>query len=133
MSQLTWSRELESLAPFLPEGCGALVYVRAATAPWELRAVIGDVSGVVGIPPLALTEVWGELVHREDEARVLETLTRLEPLESATLDYRLRTATGGERWVRDSLRRVPDDAGGGGDVGELRVGMPVQIKLDAYD
>jgi signal transduction histidine kinase/CheY-like chemotaxis protein len=109
---LTWSRELETLAPFLPEGCGALVYVRGAAPPWELRAVIGDVSGVVGIPALALTEVWGELVHREDEARVLDTLLRLEPLDSATLDYRLRTASGGERWVRDSLRRVPDETGG---------------------
>jgi signal transduction histidine kinase/CheY-like chemotaxis protein len=110
--KFAWSRELETLAPFLPDGCGALVYVRAATPPWELRALIGDAPGVVGIPAQALREVWCELVHTEDENRLLDALMRVAPLGSLTLDYRVRTATGGERWVRDSMRRVPDDTGG---------------------
>jgi signal transduction histidine kinase/CheY-like chemotaxis protein len=110
--QYAWSKELETLAPFLPDGCGALIYVRAATPPWELRGVIGDAPGVVGIPAQTLREVWSELVHPEDEDRLLDALMRVAPLASVTLDYRLRTATGGERWVRDSLRRVPDETGG---------------------
>ena len=114
------SNKLVLLQQMLPEGCGVLLYYRAGAPPWELRTVLGDALGVVGVPLPALRQVWPELVHPQDEPRVKEALVRLGMGESVTLDYRLRTATGGERWVHDSLRRLPSAEAGGVFIGMLR-------------
>jgi signal transduction histidine kinase len=109
------------LSPFqqvLPEGSGVVVYVRALPPPWTLRAAVGDGPGVLGIPNPTICEVWQELVHPDDEPGLATRLASLRPGEALTMDYRVRTPIGGERWVRDSVKRLP--GGGGFLVGTLR-------------
>jgi two-component system, cell cycle sensor histidine kinase and response regulator CckA len=103
--------DLSLLQRVLPEGCGVVVYTRASAPPWELRSVVGDGPGVLGVPTRALDQVWGELVHPEDEPRLRTVLTGLRAGDRLSLDYRVRTAMGGERWVRDSFQRLPGNAG----------------------
>jgi signal transduction histidine kinase len=71
---------------------------------------------VLGVPIQALEQVWGELVHPEDEAPLLAALSGLPPGERTSVDYRLRTGSGGERWVRDVFQHV---SGGGVLLGVL--------------
>jgi len=108
------------LSRLVPEGSGVLLYVREPSTPWGLRSVLGDGPGVLALPTGAIREVWPEMVHPEDRHRVDETLSSLEPGRSTTFDYRIRTAPGGERWVRDSARWVPSTGGGFELVGVLR-------------
>jgi two-component system cell cycle sensor histidine kinase/response regulator CckA len=107
------------LAAYLPDSSGALLYVRSASPPWELRATVGDCQGVLGVPPATVREVWSEIVHSEDEPKLIEALARLGS-SGGTVDYRIRTASGGERWVRDSMQRIPDRGAGGSIVGMMR-------------
>jgi two-component system cell cycle sensor histidine kinase/response regulator CckA len=115
----TWSSDLEALAAYFPDSSGTLLYLRSATPPWELRAVIGDCLGVLGVPGATVRAVWSELVHSEDEPKLIEALARIGS-SSSTLDYRIRTSSGGERWVRDSMQRVSDRGAGGSIVGIIR-------------
>ena len=103
--------DLTILQRALPDGCGVVVYARASSPPWKLRSVVGDATGVLGVPSQTLETIWGELVHPEDEARVTTTLAGLQPEERTSIEYRVRTGLTGERWVRDSLQRLPGASG----------------------
>lgn len=106
--------------PWVPEGSGILLYERGGVAPWGVRAVAGDAFGVLGVPAHAVRELWPELVHPDDRPGIEEALRELSSERSVTLDYRIRTPLGGERWVRDSARLAPSAEGEPAVVGVLR-------------
>jgi signal transduction histidine kinase/CheY-like chemotaxis protein len=115
--------ELTQLKALLPSGSGVVVYTRESSAPWRILSVIGDGPGVFGVPSDALRQVWSELIHPEDEARLRILLEGLAVGDAATVDYRLRGPLGGERWVRDSICRQ------GGDLGAI-VGVVRDVSVE---
>jgi signal transduction histidine kinase/CheY-like chemotaxis protein len=72
------------------------------------------------VPTQALEQVWGELIHPADEPNLLAAISNLEPGDRTSVDYRVRTALGGERWVRDAFHRMPISNGAGPLVGVIR-------------
>jgi len=106
--------DLSALMLSLREGCGVLVYTCHASAPWSLTEAHGDSMGVLGVPATVLREVWPQLVDPRDRTRVTARLAGLAPSESATLEYRVQSADGRERWVRDSVTRTASGPDGRG-------------------
>jgi PAS domain S-box-containing protein len=106
------SRRLESLVDTLP----GVVY-RARDAPgWPMDAVEGECEALVGHPAEALETgavSWGEdVVHPEDHDRVWEAVRgAVEADEPFEVTYRIRTADGETRWVRERGRAVASPPG----------------------
>ena len=111
MQPLDPRADLTQLRMLFPSGSGVVVYTREPSPPWRVQEVVGDGPGVFGVPTEALRQVWSDLIHPEDEARLRMLFENLAVGEGATLDYRLRGPLGGERWARDSVRRHNGDIG----------------------
>jgi two-component system cell cycle sensor histidine kinase/response regulator CckA len=106
--------------PLVPENGGVVLYVREGRAPWSPRTALGDVQGVFGVGAATLRRTWMELVHHEDHPLVRDALAGIESGRSSTFDYRIVLPGGGERWLRESVRRTPAAAGGEQLVGVVR-------------
>ncbi|MBK6404946.1 MAG: PAS domain-containing protein [Holophagales bacterium] len=87
-----------------------MVY-RCENAPgWPMEFVSGGAFALAGLRPEALTSgraSWEQVILSEDRDRVWggvqEALARREPFE---LSYRIRDASGDEKWVREQGRAV---------------------------
>jgi signal transduction histidine kinase/ActR/RegA family two-component response regulator len=75
---------------------------------------------VLGVPLGALGEVSSELLYPEDEPKLVASMATLEAGGRASIDYRVRTGTGGERWIRDAFQHLPGSGDAGVFVGVLR-------------
>jgi signal transduction histidine kinase/ActR/RegA family two-component response regulator len=59
-------------------------------------------------------------VHPEDEPNLVASMATLETGGRASIDYRIRTGLGGERWLRDAFQHLPGSDAEGVLVGVLR-------------
>ena len=92
--------------------------------------LVGDVQDVLGVPRSDLAEGWLPLVHEEDAPALTQALNGLERGRSLSLDYRILDIQAGERWVRDSIRRVPSREGADQLLGVIRpVGVERGLRL----
>lgn len=99
-------RELEEAAP----GTGGLQLVRWADSPWIVRWSLGQLPGL-GLSSTRLAEepaaLWTRVVPG-DRDRLRSAFASIRG--AAVLEYRVEVDRG-ERWVRESIRRIePDDS-----------------------
>jgi PAS domain S-box-containing protein len=93
----------------------------------SLEFVHGAVESITGYPAgqfLSQPNLWRELTHPDDRARVQASTDRLrtEPGCTMTREYRIVRQDGTTRWLRVSLSNVCDAAG-----------TPVLVQGSAYD
>jgi PAS domain S-box-containing protein len=90
----------------------AIVFKWEDTDGWPIEYVTENVEEVLGYTPdeLRSGEIeYADLIHEEDRGRVTEEAGELdiEGVESITLDpYRVKTASGEVRWVKEYTRAV---------------------------
>src|SRR5690606_31074350 len=79
----------------------------------RLEWVSDNVKRLLGYDPVAALSpgLWRRLLHPADYDAYRAGRARLDAQGSATLEYRLRHASGEYRWVRDE-QRLLRDAGG---------------------
>jgi PAS domain S-box-containing protein len=104
-------RKLAALLAQLP----GMAYQAAPPPGWALDFASPGATVLCGYSPQDLVGggvKWEELVHDEDRARVSQARSEAVNNHSAyLLTYRIRTASGTQRWVRDQGSVIEDDAG----------------------
>lgn len=99
------------LADALPTG-GSLLTVRPASLAYALTSLAGDVRSLTGIKPKALKRypgLWLRAIHPEDRGELATALAQLDSRDRVTVEYRVVTMKGEERWVREDLACPPGD------------------------
>ncbi|MCB9649122.1 MAG: PAS domain S-box protein [Deltaproteobacteria bacterium] len=87
------------------------VYARRCEPDLGFTFIADSIADVLGHPAQALMDdphLWRRLLHPEDRGRVLHALQSAQPDARVVLEYRMTHADGSPRWVRDDLRRLPD-------------------------
>ncbi|MFW5919870.1 MAG: PAS domain S-box protein, partial [Halanaeroarchaeum sp.] len=105
-------RQLSTLISNLP----GIMYRCANEEGWPMEIVRGDADDLVGYPAERIESgaiTWGEdVVHAEDREAIWETVQEaLRNDEPFTVTYRIRTASGEERWVWEQGRAVRSPTG----------------------
>ena len=84
------------------------IFWEADPATLRFTAVSLNAEALLGYPSSAWTSnqnFWGEIIHPDDRERTLVTrLLNIRQCEDHRLDYRVITADGRTRWIRDSVR-----------------------------
>jgi PAS domain S-box-containing protein len=101
------SRRLEALIGNLP----GIVYRCRDEPGWPMEFVGGRCAGITGYSPVDLESddvSWGaDVVHPEDRERVAEAVrAAIEAGDTFEVTYRIRTASGETRWVREQGQQV---------------------------
>ncbi len=83
-----------------------------ATADYRPYFFHGDVKGITGYAEadfLSGAARWSELVLPEDRARILDSTAALvsSPRCSLEREYRIRSKSGEERWIRELVHTIP--------------------------
>jgi len=103
-----------SLLRTLVNASPAVLYSCNVSADCGTIAVTENVQTILGYVPADFINdpsFWALRVHPEDSARVFAEMPHLFRDGSQTIDYRLRHADGGYRWVRDHMRLETDAEG----------------------
>ncbi|MBB3195959.1 MHYT domain-containing protein [Roseateles terrae] len=84
-------------------------------APWRMILISDAIETLTGWPAPEFIGGQlhvGDLIHRHDRQRVEQTVDEaLAQRQPYTVEYRLHTRDGGERWVSERGRAVTDDRG----------------------
>ena len=75
---------------------------------------------------------WGESIHPEDRAHVLDTIGRVRQGEGATIEYRIVRPDGSVRWIRDTVFSVRDELGSVLRVGGIAQDITTQNSSIVY-
>ncbi len=94
----------------------AVIYAASAAEQNGRRLIFvsDNARAVLGHAPAAFTadqKFWLECVHPDDRPTLLDYLRQSRRNEFFSCEYRLRTAAGLYRWVRDEARLIRDNAG----------------------
>ncbi len=98
-----------------------VLYTASLAQPLSRKFVGAGVETLTGYPIQVFRNdpgKWGALIYADDRTRmlaVLETVTSGE----RTLEYRIRTSEGQERWVRDTFRVGLEGEGGAQVIGRV--------------
>jgi PAS domain S-box-containing protein len=95
-------RILSTLMANLP----GMSYRCANDSEWTMEFASDGVLELTGYPAEALVGnavlSWNDIVHPEDRARIRDLIeSAISRKEKFTMEYRLRTASGDEKWVRE--------------------------------
>ncbi len=84
-------------------------------APWRMILISDAIETLTGWPApdfIGGQLHVGDLIHRHDRSRVEQTVDEALALgQPYTVEYRLHTRDGSERWVSERGRFIPDDRG----------------------
>lgn len=103
-----------SLLRALVNASPAVLYSCKVSADCGTIAVTENVQGILGYLPAEFVDdpsFWAVRIHPEDSARVFAEMPRLFRDGAQTIEYRLRHADGGYRWLRDHMRLETDAEG----------------------
>ena len=103
-----------SLLRTLVNASPAVLYSCKVSADCGTIAVTENVQGILGYTPAEFVDdpsFWAVRIHPEDSARVFAEMPRLFRDGAQTIEYRLRHADGGYRWLRDYMRLETDADG----------------------
>lgn len=124
---------LRLLGERLP-GEDIVLYTALRDAPLRRTFIGAGVETLTGYPQAVFRndpDKWSSIVHAEDRVRMVAVLEVFREGER-TLEYRIRTAEGHERWVRDTLRVGPRGEGGDVLIGRLSDGSELRrLKSEA--
>ncbi len=104
---------LAAAVEHLPGGRLVLLTRKPLGSP-AITWIGGAVETVTGHPPEAFVAdpgFFARVVHADDRERVLDEIGRLPGRDTVELSYRMRTAGGEERTLRETLRVVRSDRG----------------------
>ena len=109
-----YSRQFETLVETLP----GVVYRTRDTPEWETDFVGGNCESLTGYPADALVSgevTWGgDIIHPDDSETVRQSVeTQLEDKDTFALTYRILTADGERKWVREHGKQVASEDGEG--------------------
>jgi signal transduction histidine kinase/CheY-like chemotaxis protein len=99
------------LGDHLPDGAAVLT-LRPASAAFEPTHFVGDVASISGIDREKLARypgLWLHAIHPDDKGHVAKALAELSSHSSLSLEYRISTTGGDERFIREDLRCLPDE------------------------
>jgi PAS domain S-box-containing protein len=84
------------------------IFWEADPTTLQFTAVSPNAEALLGYPSSAWTSnpnFWGEIIHPDDREPTLVTrMLNIKRCEDHRLDYRVITADGRTRWIRDSVR-----------------------------
>jgi len=67
---------------------------------WTMEFISEGCHALTGYPPETLKEFYSDIIHPDDRENVWQAVqTALEEKRSFQIEFRIRTASGGERWV----------------------------------
>ncbi|HEY8521607.1 MAG TPA: PAS domain-containing protein [Gammaproteobacteria bacterium] len=98
----------------LVDASPAVHYLARVSGDFETIYISPAVHAQLGYAPEQLTAdpgLWSRLVHPDDRPRVLAALAHIAEQPRQALEYRLRHANGGWRWLHDQLALLRDDEG----------------------
>lgn len=93
-------------------GGAVVLALRPAYTGFEPTHFVGDVGSISGIDRKRLSRspgLWLRAIHSDDRGRVAQALAELYSHASLSLEYRILTTSGGERFIREDLRCLPDE------------------------
>lgn len=102
---------LAVLGDYIPGGAAVLA-LRPAYTGFEPTHFVGDVGSISGIDRESLSRypgLWLRAIHPDDRGHVAQGLAELSSHSSLSLEYRISTTSGDERFIREDIRCLPDE------------------------
>ncbi|MCH7562782.1 MAG: PAS domain-containing protein [Gemmatimonadetes bacterium] len=102
MSLQNIHQALAVLGDHLPGGAAVLT-LRPASKGFEATHFVGDVGSISGIDRLRLSRypgLWLHAIHPDGRGHVAQALAELSSHSSLSLEYRILTTSGDERFIR---------------------------------
>jgi two-component system cell cycle sensor histidine kinase/response regulator CckA len=96
-----------------------VIYTREPRGDFAFTYLSHNIQNLMGWEPrqfLADSRFWVDLVHPEDQKRILDQLTLPWPEDRQSQEYRVQAQDGSYHWIHDSFRMVRN-----------RSGQPVEI------
>ena len=90
--------------------CTAIDYSGAISAKW-VGSAVAEISGYEVEELESEPDLWRNIIHPTDKARVMESFRRLTAGEAVCEDYRVSRKDGQTRWVRETSLPGTNDAG----------------------
>ncbi len=111
MSIQNLHQALAILGDYIPGGAAVLA-LRPAYTGFEPTHFVGDVGSISGIDQESVSRypgLWLRAIHPDDRGHVAQGLAELSSHSSLSLEYRILTTSGDERFIREDIRCLPDE------------------------